>query len=142
MQVWQTNLHVTRIMKNHPVLIWFWKTIRVLFKILVLYRQAYQIFIRWSLLLWKEPLGKSKLSPSITTFFTMTLSGSFYKISFHRICKVIVMTIAKSFLFLAKTFLTGLLHENHSLFINKALSESTMVKTKRSDLLEYKGPSD
>ena len=72
----------------------------------------------------------------------MTLSGSFYKISFHRICKVIVMTIAKSFLFLAKTFLTGLLHENQSLFINKALSESTMVKTKRSDLLEYKGPSD
>ena len=105
-------------------------------------RQAYQIFIRWSLLLWKEPLGKSKLSPSIATFFTMTLSGSFYKISFHRICKVIVMTIAKSFLFLAKTFLTGLLHENHLLFTNKALSESTMVKTKRSDLLEYKGPSD
>ena len=90
----------------------------------------------------KGTLGKSKLSTSITTFFTMILPGSFYKISFHRICKVIVMTIAKIFLFLAKMFLTRLLHENHSLFINKALSESTMVKTKRSDLLEYKGPSD
>ena len=40
----------------------------------------------------KGTLGKSKLSTSITTFFTMILSGSFYKISFHRICKVIMMT--------------------------------------------------